>query len=240
MENTSNDEHMKKGYKLKDAREILQVNEKTFTDWLEQKGIKPQRNPRDPREKLLTPEQILLLGKDHGREVHFPPPGHVTDAKALVTRATLDEGLAELKQVFVHRLDQLEELVRTLKASLERNLAQSIPSPQVHPLAAPPPQDAPTRTRVSAKQRAKKAARSKRLPRPLIPLHVFRTMHGISQKAAEYAVEAGKLPVVRGKWLYQNRYTTAALDGQGRQQFYALFHERESFQHCKACPHTEQ
>jgi hypothetical protein len=48
----------------------------------------------------------------------------------------------------------------------------------------------------------------------------------ISEKAAEHAIEAGKLPIVRGKWLNQSWYIKMALDQQGQYQFYIVFHER--------------
>lgn len=241
MENTGNEENTMSGYNLTKARKILQVDAKTFVRWLKKDEIEPQINPADPREKLLTTEQILQLGQGHGRTVHFPAAEQPKGAQAPLTPDTLEKRLSALERVITRRLDQQEEHFRTLIGDLRRDLTQSTSSPHVHVLAAPKPaQSSSVPTRVSAKQRVKKAVSSKRLPGTLIPLHVFRSLHGVSQKAAEYAVETGKLPVVRGKWLYQNRYTTAALDGQGRQQFYVLFHERESFQRCKACPHVEQ
>ena len=241
MENTGNEENTMSGYNLTKARQILQVDAKTFARWLQKAEIEPQINPADPREKLLTTEQILQLGQGHGRTVHFPAAEQPKGEQAPLTPATLGKELSELKQVFTRRLDRQEEIFRTLIGDLQRDLAQTTPSPRVQSLAAPKPApSSPVPTRVSTRKRTKKAVSSKRLPRTLIPLHIFRSMHGVSQKAAEYAVETGKLPVVRGKWLYQNRYTTAALDEQGRQQFYALFHERDAFQHCKECPHVEQ
>ncbi len=241
MENTGNEDNAMGRYTLTEARKILHVDAKTFARWLKQDGIEPQINLADPREKLLTAEQILLLGQRHGRIVHFPAREQAEGAQEPLAPDMLEKRLSELERGFTRRLDQQEELFRTLIGDLRRDLAQTMPSLHLHPLAAPKPvPSSSVPTRVSAKQRVKKAASSKRLPRTLIPLHVFRSMHGVSQKAAEYAVETGKLPVVHGKWLYQNRYTTAALDRQGRQQFYALFHERDAFQHCKECPHVEQ
>ncbi len=225
-------------YNLKQSRDLLQVDPKTFGRWLEKAKIDKQINLADPREKLLTEGQILLLAQAHGRKVHFPVSEQSEDTKASVTLTTLDERLSALEQVIARRFDQIEEQVRIVIADLQRNLAQATPSPREHPPVAPKrkAQAASTPTR----KRAKKVAKSRRLPRTLIPLHVFRTLHGISEKAAEHAIETGRLPVARGKWLYQKRYTTTALDGQGRQQFYLLFHERNSFQRCKACPHTGQ
>ena len=226
-------------YNLRQSRDLLQVNPKTFDRWLKKAKIVPLRSRADPREKLLTEEQILLLAQEHGREVHFPDPEQSEDAKASLTTTTLDERLSALEQGIARRLDQVEERVRTLVADLRCDLAQ--PSQREHLAAAPKPaQTSPTRTRVSTMKRTKKAGKSKELPRTLIPLHIFRTMHGISEKTAEHAIETGRLPVERGKWLYRNRYTTTALDVQGRQQFYLLFHERDTFQRCKACPHVEQ
>ena len=229
-------------YNLKQSREFLQVDPKTFDRWLKKAKINKPINLADTREKLLTEEQILMLAQAHGRKVHFPASEQSEDAKDPVTLATLEERLSALEQMIARRFDQVEEQVRTLIADLQRDLAQAIRLTREHPPAAPKraAQVASTPTRVSTRKRAKKAAKSKGLPRMLIPLHVFRSTHGIPEKAAEYAIETGRLPVARGKWLYQGRYTTTALDGQGRQQFYILFHERESFQRCKACPHVEQ
>jgi hypothetical protein len=226
-------------YNLRQSRDLLQVDPKTFDRWLKKAKIAPQRSLADPREKLLTEEQILLLAQEHGREVHLPDPEQSEGAKASLTPTTPDGRLSALEQGIARRLDQIEELVRTLIVDLRRDLAQ--PSPREHPPAAPKPaQTSPTPTGVSTKKRGKKAAKSKGLPRTLIPLHVFRSIHGVSEKAAEYAIVTGRLPIERGKWLYRNRYTTTALDVQGRQQFYLLFHERDTFQRCKECPHVEQ
>ena len=181
MENTSNEEITISRYNLTKAREILQVDAKTFVRWLKQDGIEPQINPADPREKLLTPEQILLLGQGHGRTVHFPAPEQLEGAHASLALDKLDERLSALERVITRRLDQVEEHFCTLIGDLRRDLAQTTPSPRVHSPAAPKPaQSSSVPTRIWAKQRAKKAAISKRLPGTLIPLHVFRSLHGVS------------------------------------------------------------
>ena len=67
---------------------------------------------------------------------------------------------------------------------------------------------------------------------------MFAREHGVSEGAADHAAQTGKLTVECGKWLYNSRYITTALDQQGQSEFYALFHEREGFRECSECPHA--
>jgi hypothetical protein len=59
-----------------------------------------------------------------------------------------------------------------------------------------------------------------------------------TEGAADRAAQSGKITVESGKWLYNSRYITIALDQQGQSEFYAVFHEREGFRDCKECPHA--
>ena len=124
-----------RSYNVTQTLALLKVDPKTFARWLKKERIdlSEQINPADPREKLLTDEQILLLAQKHGRTVHFPALEQSEGAKDSVTLATLNERLSALEQVIARRLDQVEEQVRTLIADLE----QAIPSPREHPPAAP-------------------------------------------------------------------------------------------------------
>jgi len=63
----------------------------------------------------------------------------------------------------------------------------------------------------------------------LIPLSVFKSEAWISNRAVEYAMEKQKLAVKRGNGSHNDRNVMIALDAQGRQQFYELFHERQRF-----------
>jgi hypothetical protein len=78
----------------------------------------------------------------------------------------------------------------------------------------------------------------KPLPKSYLPLAVFRQRHGISEKAIEVALDKKRLAVRRGRWTYEHRAITLALDRQGQQQFYDLFHAHASFQSCERCPHA--
>jgi hypothetical protein len=234
-------------YNFRQCQELLQVDPKTFGRWLEKAKIDPsqQVNLADPRQKFLTEEQILMLAQAHGREVHFPAPEQSEDTSPTVTLAQLYDRLTALEQVIASRFDQVEEQVRTLVADLRRDLAtQATATPAPHPQAAPKPVKvaaaAPVKARASTRPRAKKGAKAKSLPRGLVALPAFRNLHGVSEKAVEHAIEVGRLPVVRGKWLVNSRYVATALDGQGRQQFYALFSERQGFQRCEHCPSSAQ
>jgi hypothetical protein len=229
---------MSRTFNFKQSQILLDVDPKTFARWLAKAKIDPKKqvNLADPREKFLTEEQILMLAKDHARDVHFPPEDQEAEAESPTTALTaLHKRLATLEQEMVQRFDQLTGLL----ANLEERIVSAQSSQAVaqiarpsSPTPAPAPRSSPTRTK------AKKTTKGKALPRGLIPMYVFRQLHGISDKAVEHAIETGKLSVVRGKWLYEHRHITMALDAQGRQQFYSLFYERQGFQRCKECPHT--
>jgi hypothetical protein len=235
-------------YNFRQCQELLQVDPKTFGRWLEKAKIDPSKqvNLADPRQKYLTEEQILMLAREHGREMHFPAPEQSEDAKASVTLATLDDRLTTLEEVIAHRFDQVEEQVRTLIADLRRDLvaqANITPAPREY---APAPTPRPAKTvlaahapaRTSTKKRTKKGARAKPLPRALVPLSVFKSEHKVSDKAVEYALDKQKITVERGKWTHNNRNVMIALGQQGRHEFYQLFHEREGFLRCEQCPHA--
>jgi hypothetical protein len=51
------------------------------------------------------------------------------------------------------------------------------------------------------------------------------------------ASNAGKIAVVRGRWLINGRYATQALGTRGQHDFYMLFKERMGFTRCDCCPH---
>lgn len=220
-------------YNFRRSQELLQVDPKTFGRWLEKAGIDPKQqvNLADPREKFLTEEQIRLLAREHGRELPPLDEEHEPEQPP-ITLAQLYERLSAFEQEMGRRFDELTGLL----ASLEKRITQALGS-QIKATQGAAPRPSPPR--MPAKRPTKKT-KGKGLPRGLTPVHVFRSLHHVSEKAVEHAIEAGKLPVVRGKWLYQHRYTTTALDAQGRQQFYVVFHEREGFQRCEHCPSSEQ
>lgn len=85
------------------------------------------------------------------------------------------------------------------------------------------------------KTRSKKGGKG--LPRTLVLLRVFAVQHHVPLKAAERASKAGKIAVVRGRWLVNSRYATEALGARGQQDFYDVFYGRDGFTRCERCPH---
>jgi hypothetical protein len=225
---------MSRTFNFGQSQELLQVDPKTFARWLKKAKIDPSKqiNLADPRKKFLTEEQILMLAKDHGRTVHFPPPDQEDETAAL---APLQDRLAALEQEMSRRFDQVTELL----ASLDQRITQAQGS-QIKTVQRPAPTSPPARSKPARAQPKKpaKKTKAKELPRGFIPLSVFKSEHGISNKAVEYAMEKQKLAVKRGKWLHNGRSVMIAVDAQGRQQFYELFYERQGFQRCEKCPHA--
>jgi hypothetical protein len=247
---------MDRTFNFRQSQELLQVDPKTFSRWLEKAHIDPSKqvNRADPRQKWLTEEQILLLAKEHGRDVQLPPADQEDEPEprpaAILT--TVDERLFALEQKVTHRFDQLDARMEHVLAELQRIRVSA--SPQNLPTApAPRARNAApsasasttpsTRTaappKPTAKKRGKRKAKARKLlPGTLTPLATFRQAHGISEKAVEIAVQRNKLAVVRGEWVYEHRPIGIALDRQGEQQFVALFGERQEFQRCGDCPHA--
>ncbi len=75
------------------------------------------------------------------------------------------------------------------------------------------------------------------IPRTLELLRVFAEQHHVPLKAADRASKAGKIAVVRGRWLVNSRYATKALGARGQQDFYEVFYGRDDFTRCERCPH---
>jgi hypothetical protein len=251
--NTRRDAGMSRTFNFRQSRELLRVDPKTFQKWLQKAGIDPakQVNLADSRERYLTQEQLTLLAKQHGRTL--PPLDSQPELPATVTAAMLAEQLALLEQEITQHFKRLEaqglqilQIVADLQQHLS-NLERTVPLQREHKPAvqkggsASP--SAPTSkiehesssTRTPTKN-AKKRTKGKKLPRTLIPLHVFAREHGVSEGAADHAAQTGKITVECGKWLYNSRYITSALDQQGQREFYALFHGREGFRACGRCP----
>ena len=246
---------MGRTFNFRQSRELLRVDPKTFQKWLQKADIdaNKQVNLADSRQRYLTEEQLTLLAKQHGRTL--PPLDREPEPPEPVTLAMLFERLSLLEQEITLYFDQLEaQALQTLQIinDLQRNLAnlertvllqcEHIPaiqkgessSPSV---PAPMTENQSSSTRTPVKHAAKRT-KGKKLPRTLVPLHVFSREHGVSDGAADHAAQTGKITLESGKWLYNSRYITTALDQQGRSEFYALFHKREGFRNCKECPHA--
>ena len=217
-------------FNFKQSQTLLDVDPKTFARWLKKAGIDPSKqiNLADPREKYLTEEQILMLAKEHGREVHFPPEEQSEDTKAEVSLATLNERLTMLEQGIVQRLEEMTGLLASLEERITQGLGSQVKAAQATTPASPAPRSSPP----------KEKAKGKGLPIGYTPLRVFARVHGVSVKAADHASKSAKIAVKSGKWLYKSRYIFEALDARGKHDFYELFHERESFQRCNRCPHA--
>lgn len=246
---------MNRTFNFRQSRELLRVDPKTFLKWLQKAGIDPteQVNLADARERYLTEEQLTLLAKRHGRTL--PPLESQPELPATVAAATLAERLALLEQAIAQQFQRLEAQglqILQIMADLQQHLAnveRTVPlqrdqKPAVQrggassPSApAPNIKQQPSSTRSTSKN-ARKRTKGKKLPRTLIPLHVFAREHGVSEGAADHAAQSGKITVEHGKWLYNSRYISTALDQQGQMEFYALFHEREGFRDCGQCPHA--
>jgi hypothetical protein len=246
---------MSRTFNFRESRELLRVDPKTFQKWLQKAGIDPdsQKSLADERERYLTEEQLTLLAKEHGRillplESQPEPPATVTAALLTEQMALLEQEIAlhfkrleaqglQILQIiadFQQHLANLERIVslqREYKPAHQKGASSS-------PSAPAPKIEHEWSSTGSPIKNVKKRAKGKKLPRTLIPLHAFVREHGISEGAADHAAQAGKITVEFGKWLYNSRYITAALDQRGRSEFYTLFHEREGFRECSECPHA--
>ncbi len=245
---------MSRTFSFRQSRELLRVDPKTFQKWLQKAGIDPakQVNLADTRERYLTEEQLAMLAKRHGRTL--PPLNSQPEPPGPVTLAMLVDRLALLEQEIALHFDQLEaqglqalQVITGLQQHLA-NLERTVPqheqqlsrqngSSSSAPVSVAKIEHASSSTRMPDKK-ARKGTKSKKLARPLIPLHVFAHEHGVSEGAADHAAQTGKFTVKRGRWLYNSRYITSALDQQGQREFYALFHERKGFRACGKCPHA--
>lgn len=221
-------------YNLAQSQKLLRVDTKTFNKWLEKADIIPDQDAYDTRQKLLTYEQLVMLADLHKRP-RPPLPKEETPSAEEVTLAMLDKRLTTLEQLIIQRFDalgrELAEMTQMQRITPQGSQAQTkLP-------ATTAVSRTPTRKTTTARKRAKKS-RLKKLPQGLIPLTVFKTAHGISDKAAEYAVEKKKFTVVRGKWLYDGKIIMIALSRQGQHEFIEVFKERPGFHQCNHCPHT--
>jgi len=246
---------MSRTFSFRQSRELLRVDPKTFQKWLQKAGIDPakQVNLADTRERYLTEEQLAMLAKQHGRTL--PSLDRQSEPPQPVTLAMLVERLSFLEQEIALHFSRLEaqelealQIITSLQQHLA-NLERIVPTQYKQQLArqnggssSPPVPIAKTEhTAPSIRAQIKKARKEmkgKKLAHPLIPLHVFAHEHGVSEDAADHAAQTGKITVKRGRWLYNSRYITSALDQQGQSEFYALFHERKGFRACGKCPHV--
>jgi hypothetical protein len=233
-------------YPLTECCALFSVNLKTLHKWLAQEGIHPQQSRADTRIRYLTAEQVATIAQAYDRPL---PQGEES--------ATNEPPASSPVALFRDRLDQQEERLLRLETEM-RQVQASIASFQqqtsertgmsgiAHLDQHPRQPQQSTRQKANQKQqprakaRAKtrsKKGRSKDLPRGLILLRVFAEQHDVPLKAAARASNAGKIAVVRGRWLINSRYATQALGTRGQHDFYTLFKERARFTRCDSCPH---
>src|SRR5579871_283905 len=117
-------------FNFRQSQELLKVDPKTFSRWLARAHIDPSKqvNRADPRQKWLTEEQILMLAREHGRDVQLPPADQEEEPEprpaAILT--TVEERLFALEQKVTHGFDQLNARIEHVLAELQR-LRASVP-----------------------------------------------------------------------------------------------------------------
>lgn len=238
---------MAERYSMREAREVLKTNEKSLKAWMRKEGIEPQIDLTDERKKYITRAQVEQLARRHGRtlpeEHEEGAPSAPPSIEALATAITMTQ------QVLERRLDQVDQTLHQVLTMLQtREVASARATAPVQmtkaPRSASPPQTRPattsTQTAPTVRKKKKKTTKAKgqKLPQTYIPLRTFALAHQISLKATEFASKAGKIPVERGLWRYNNHLYVEALSPIGQQEFYKRFHERQVFQRCKDCPHA--
>ena len=232
-------------YTLTECCTLFQVNAKTFRKWLEREGMQPQRSRADTRIRYLTREEVERLAKAY--DCALPPD----EESAPKGRKTSDTStlLAERLEQQEQRLDHLEREVRQAQAGiavLQKQVAEyscgsarTGKNQQMRQPGQSGPQERSNEHQPMPKARTKTGLKKggKGLPRTLVLLRTFAEQHHVPLKAADRASKAGKIAVVRGRWLVNSRYATEALGTRGQQDFYTLFREHEGFTPCDRCPH---
>ncbi len=225
-------------YTLTECCALLRVNPKTLHKWLAGEGIRPQASRADTRIRFLTQEQIERLSEVYDRPLQARQEGAAVESVTPGALSLLMDRLGQQEK----RLDRLEtelrqtqECVEHLQQEMAKQTSQHADRiEQQKPESTPDGERQPKR---KAKHTRSKRVRGKRLPSSLVLLRVFAEQHHVSIRAADRASKAGKIAVVRGKWLVNSRYATEALGERGQHDFYEAFHEREGFTHCDRCPH---
>ena len=225
-------------YTLTECCALLRVNPKTLHKWLAGEGIRPQASRADTRIRFLTQEQIERLSEVYDRPLQALQEGAVVESITPGALSLLMDRLGQQEK----RLDQLEtelrqaqECVQHLQQELVKQTSQHADRTEQQKSQSTP--DGERQPKRKAKRAKSKRVRGKRLPGSLVLLRVFAEQHHVSIHAADRASKAGKVAVVRGKWLVNSRYATEALGERGQYDFYEAFHERVGFTRCDRCPH---
>lgn len=233
-------------YPLTECCALFRVNLKTLHKWLAQEGIHPQQSRADTRIRYLTAEQVATIAQTYDRPLPQYEESATDSGSASRDAALLRDRLGQQEE----RLLQLEAEMRQVQASIASLQCQTdartgVPDtddqdqrPRQHQQSNAQPTGRESRPRAKARARTRFSKRGgKGLPRTLILLRTFADRHHVPLKAADRASKAGKIAVVRGRWLVNSRYATQALGARGQQEFYTLFHRRQGFSRCDDCPH---
>lgn len=226
-------------YSMREARELLQTNEKSLQVWLRKAEIEAQIDLLDERKKYITKTQLEQLARLHDRILpelqEKKAPSAPLSGEALAAHITM------IQQALEHRLDLVDQALHQVLTLLQ---AQASASPGETPpgqeVAVPQPASREqTRTVPTVRPKKKKTTRTKgqKLPQTYVPLRLFALAHQVSLKATEFASKAGKIAVERGQWRYNNHLYVEALSPTGQREFYQRFHAREGFIACEHCPH---
>jgi len=233
-------------YPLTECCALFGVNLKTLHKWLAREGIHPQQSRADSRIRYLTAEQVAYMAQAYDRPLPQREESATEEPRASSAAALFRDRLDQQEQ----RLLRLETEMRQMQASMasfqhQRSERAGVPGVADKDQRTRQPEQSKrqkaghghqARAKARAKTRSKKRG-GKGLARGLVLLRVFAEQHHVPLKVAARASKAGKIAVVRGRWLVNSRYATQALGTRGQHDFYSLFKEREGFTRCDRCPH---
>jgi hypothetical protein len=70
---------------LTECYEVLDVDPKTFRQWIKREGIEPDGSDTDSRSKCLTMEQVQYIATVHGRNLKpLPASEHAPEPPSLL------------------------------------------------------------------------------------------------------------------------------------------------------------
>lgn len=134
--------------------------------------------------------------------------------------------------VLAQRIEAVENELRAISDRLgevERQRTIPLPTPAAGPA-----------TSTLRHRRAEYATRpGDTLPEGLIGWRQFAAYHNIAPSTVQRAVEAGRLPVQRGRWKVGRAIVEMALDATGQHRFIELFAANPGFKACNLCPHGD-
>lgn len=146
-----------------------------------------------------------------------------------LTKAVTPEWQAKKEQSDLHfRIIMLEAAVEELQYTVQEQ-AQLIEDLRR--------QRAQARPSSTTKRKKKKKVTRRWLPDHLLSLSRFADEHGITPSMVSKAIRDRRLFPEHGLWKEGWKTVRAALDDQGCQTFYELFHEHAKFKPCHDCPH---